>query len=46
VGVPGNTCRECHTDVNFSLKEAASYQSIPGNPRWGLAPMCPSKHEN
>jgi hypothetical protein len=39
VGVPGNTCRECHTDVNFSLKEAASYQSIPGNPRWGLAPI-------
>ena len=39
VGVPGNTCRECHTDINFSLKEAASYQSIPGNPRWGLAPI-------
>jgi hypothetical protein len=39
VGVPGNTCRECHTDVNFSLKEAASYRSIPGNPRWGLAPI-------
>jgi hypothetical protein len=39
VGVPGNTCRECHTDVNFSLKEAASYQSIPGNPRWALAPI-------
>ena len=25
-------------DSNFTLQEGASYQSIPGHPRWGLAP--------
>ena len=28
----------CHTDGNFTLHEAATYQSIPGHPRWQLAP--------
>ena len=35
----GSHCAECHTDHNFTLHEAASYQSIPGHPRWGLAPL-------
>jgi hypothetical protein len=39
VGVPGNTCSACHTDHNFTLAEHASYRSIPGHPRWGLAPI-------
>ena len=39
VGVPGNTCSACHTDRNFTLQEHASYRSIPGHPRWGLAPI-------
>ena len=39
-GVPGNTCRACHTDRNFTIVgDKTSYQSIPGNPRWGLAPI-------
>ena len=39
-GIPGNTCRACHTDRNFPIVgEKASYQSIPGHPRWGLAPI-------
>jgi hypothetical protein len=39
VGVPGLPCASCHTDKNFPLAiGAASYQSIPGHPRWGLAP--------
>jgi hypothetical protein len=33
----GTTCSGCHTDANYTLHEAASYQSIPGHPRWGLA---------
>jgi hypothetical protein len=32
-------CAECHTEHNVTLQEAASYQSIPGNPRWGVAPL-------
>jgi hypothetical protein len=39
VGVAGNTCGACHTERNFTLREKASYQSIPGHPRWGLAPI-------
>lgn len=39
VGVAGNACRECHTNANFTLDERASYRSIPGHPRWGLAPI-------
>src|ERR1700754_4648671 len=37
-GFPGN-CHECHTDANFTLPQAASYKSIPGHPRWDLAPL-------
>ena len=39
VGVAGGACRECHGDANFTVGEGASYQSIPGHPRWGLAPI-------
>ena len=35
----GTHCAECHTDNNITLHETASYQSIPGHPRWGLAPL-------
>ena len=35
----GTHCAECHTDNNITLHEAATYQSIPGHPRWGLAPL-------
>ena len=37
-GIAGAPCATCHTEHNYTLHEAASYQSIPGNPRWGLAP--------
>jgi hypothetical protein len=40
VGVPGLPCAACHTEKNFPLSVGeASYQSIPGHPRWGLAPI-------
>ncbi len=32
-------CAACHHDANFTLQEAASYKSIPGHPRWNLAPL-------
>jgi hypothetical protein len=32
-------CVTCHTDRNFTLHERASYQSIPGHPRWMTAPI-------
>jgi hypothetical protein len=32
-------CVACHTDRNFTLHERASYQSIPGHPRWMMAPI-------
>jgi len=35
----GTKCGGCHTEQNVTLYEAASYQSIPGHPRWGLAPL-------
>jgi hypothetical protein len=38
-GIPGLQCAACHSDRNFNLSDEASYQSIPGNPRWGLAPI-------
>ena len=39
-GVAANTCAGCHTERNFTLPAAAStYESIPGHPRWGLAPV-------
>jgi hypothetical protein len=38
-GAPGNTCAGCHTENNFTLPlPAVNYASIPGHPRWGLAP--------
>jgi hypothetical protein len=38
--VPGLPCAACHTDKNSALSVGeASYQSIPGHPRWGLAPL-------
>ncbi len=39
-GVPGLPCASCHTEHNFTLPTGeASYQSIPGHARWGLAPI-------
>jgi hypothetical protein len=39
-GVAGTHCAACHTDRNYDLLErAATYRSIPGNPRWQLAPI-------
>jgi len=39
-GVAGNTCRGCHTEGNFTLLDkATTYRSIPGHPRWGVAPI-------
>jgi hypothetical protein len=32
-------CQTCHTDSNYTLSERATYQSIPGHARWGLAPI-------
>jgi hypothetical protein len=32
-------CVTCHTDRNFTLYKAAPYGSIPGHPRWGMAPI-------
>src|SRR5277367_4456622 len=32
-------CFGCHTEKNVTLHEAASYKSIPGNPRWDVAPL-------
>jgi hypothetical protein len=34
-----DTCAACHTEANYTLQAAASYQSIPGHPRWSLAPL-------
>jgi hypothetical protein len=36
-GTVGTNCATCHTEANVTLHEAASYRSIPGHPRWGLA---------
>jgi len=39
-GVAANTCAGCHNERNFTLPvPASSYESIPGHPRWGLAPV-------
>jgi hypothetical protein len=35
----GTPCGECHTEQNVTLHEAAGYKSIPGHPRWGVAPL-------
>src|SRR5262245_141946 len=40
VGVAGLHCSTCHTERNFTLVgTGASFKSIPGHPRWGLAPL-------
>jgi hypothetical protein len=36
--VPLDGCSTCHTESNVTLHSAVSYQSIPGHPRWQLAP--------
>jgi hypothetical protein len=36
-GVPGLPCKSCHGAANVTTL-AASIQTIPGDPRWGLAP--------
>jgi hypothetical protein len=38
-GSYGTPCGECHTEKNVTLHEAATYKSIPGQPRWGVAPL-------
>src|ERR1700681_4256137 len=40
-GVPGNACGACHMDRNVDILagQEVSFQSIPGHPRWGLAPI-------
>ena len=40
VGIAGLSCSTCHTEKNFTLVgTGATYKSIPGHPRWGLAPI-------
>ena len=38
-GAVGTNCAQCHGAENFKVTEATTYQSIPGHPRWGLAPL-------
>jgi hypothetical protein len=40
-GIPGNTCGACHMDrnVNILAGQQVSFQSIPGHPRWSMAPI-------
>jgi hypothetical protein len=40
-GVPGNSCGACHMERNVAVfaGQRTSFQSIPGHPRWGLAPV-------
>jgi hypothetical protein len=40
-GVPGNACSACHMEQNTPVTAGADvpFQSIPGHPRWGLAPI-------
>lgn len=35
----GAACSTCHSDRNVKIYAQASFQSIPGHPRWGLAPL-------
>jgi hypothetical protein len=39
LGVAGLYCSACHTERNFTLVGATTYKSIPGHPRWQLAPI-------
>src|SRR5689334_9670860 len=36
-GIAGLTCQACHTE-RIGVGAGATYKSIPGNPRWSLAP--------
>ena len=40
-GAPGNTCGACHMERNVDILagQRTLFQSIPGHPRWGLAPV-------
>ena len=40
-GVPGNTCAACHMESNTNMfpGDRHAIRSIPGNSRWGLAPI-------
>ena len=38
-GATGTNCAQCHGETNFTVTEATTYKSIPGHPRWGLAPL-------
>ena len=40
-GIPGTPCSACHTGriVDLYPGATASFQSIPGHPRWALAPL-------
>jgi hypothetical protein len=37
-GIAGLSCSACHAERNFTLVAGTTYRSIPGHPRWGLAP--------
>jgi len=41
VGIAGNTCSACHMEQNTPMiaGPVAPFASIPGHPRWGLAPI-------
>jgi hypothetical protein len=38
-GIPGLSCAACHGERHSDVAPGGSYQSIPGHPRWGLAPI-------
>jgi len=35
----GDACTACHIDRNFTAPTPTTFQSIPGHPRWELAPL-------
>jgi len=37
--ISGETCSTCHTERNFKVPAPTTFQSIPGHPRWDLAPL-------
>jgi mono/diheme cytochrome c family protein len=37
--VYSDACSTCHTDRNFTVPAPTTFQSIPGHPRWDLAPL-------
>jgi hypothetical protein len=34
----GEACSTCHSDRNFPVPAPTTFKSIPGHPRWDLAP--------